>query len=329
MVQRIEIEGELVRVIDVNVLQQARLADVLPHIENRPPITMFHPRSVIFTHWDESDPQNKRVKFLCELPPAVRSIVKSDRRYRIALPWTYFVFSFSTAGDVSVGANWQIIDYFVFHTRDRVRNLDSRLWTAFLPNVYEDGRICFGSTGVRTDQPLADRVDEMVNNWYLTQFNNDVHGTRHHPLPYGGRLPNGWALWVNATTEGGASSYLNWPEWNQTNGEDGVSSFTVREALGIVEANVRTGNRLADHIRISPERVLNPSVTDAIPPIIAPMTFGRSEEWLRTLTPVQRHRLNVALQTIITETPDAVQAPEPDPRDAAMPETDGGEPVTA
>ena len=326
MVQRIEIEGELVRVIHVDVVQSARLEDVLPHIENRPPISMFHPRSAIYTHWNESNPANKQVKYLLELPPGIRSIIKSGYRYRIALPWTYFVFSFTTASDVNYGPNWQIIDYFVFHARDRVRDMESRLWSAFLPNVYEDGRICFGSTSPPIDQPLADRVDQYVNDWYQTQFNNDVHGSRLHPLPYGGRLPNGWNLWVTATTERGASSYLDWPEWNQTQEEDGAPSFTVAQALGIIPD---PNTRHAYHMPIVPNRPAIATVADAIPPIQFPMTFGRSEEWLRTLEPTQRHRLHQALNLIIAETPDAVQAPEMDPRDAAMPETDGGEPITA
>ena len=326
MVQRIEIEGELVRVIDVNVLQSARLEDVLPHIENRPPVSMFHPRTAIYTHWDESDPTNKQVKYLLELAPGVRSIIKSDRRYRLAFPWTYFVFSFVTPHDVHRGESWRIVDYFVFHAKERVRDLNSRLWTAFLPNVYEDGRICFGTTAPNPAQPLADRVDQYVTDWYQTQFNNDVHGSRTHPLPYNGRLPTGWKLWVDATAERGASSYLDWPEWEMTNSENGVSSFTVREALGIQDANAQ--RRIIHNMPISGDRPHTATVLDAIPTITFPMTFGRAEEWLRSLEPTQRYRLQQALNLIVTETPDAVQAPEVDPRDAAMPETDGGEPVT-
>lgn len=326
MVQRIEIEGDLVRVINVDVITQAALTDILPHIENRPPITMFKPRSAIFTHWDESNPSNKIVKFLCELAPGTRAIVKNNRRYRIALPWTYFVFSFSTSRDINQGASWSIIDYFVFHSRDRVTGLDSRLWSAFLPNVYSDGRICFGSTGPDTNQPLADRVDQLVNNWYLTQFNNDVHGTRQHPLPYRGRLPNGWALWVNATNERGASSYLDWPEWEMTNGEEGVESFTVREVLGIQDENTARTSNHGDNIRINPDRVTSPTVRDAIPEIISPMTFGRAEEWLRTITPVDRFRLNVALQNMVADDPATLQEPE-EPIEEPL-DHDGGEPVT-
>ena len=319
MTQIIEIEGDLARRVSREVIQEMPLADILPFIENRPPITMFHPRSAIFTYWNESDPRNKQVKYLCELPPGIRSIVKSGRRYRLAIPWTYFVFGFTmgAAGDINDGANWQMVDYLVFHSRDRFEGPEHRLWTAFLPNVYEDGRICFGTTGVPTRQSLMNRVDQMVNEWYLTQFNNDVHGSRTHPLPFNGRLPNGWALWVNATRDHGLQAIQQMPEWDVT--DQSIPSWTVSEILTGMGAR-------PSMIAFPQERVQIGTVTDAVPAIQMPWTFGRIEEWYAQLDPVQRFRVRTAANNYVTENPAAVQAPTPDDDPNNLTD-DGGEAV--
>jgi len=306
MTQFIEIEGEMVRVVERSIVSTARLADVMPRIENRPPISMFHPRSAIWTYWNEQDPTNKYVKFLCELPPALRSITKSGRRYRLAMPWTYFIFGFRTSEDGSRGEHWAMEEDRVFHTNQKVTSLDSRLWTAFLPNVYTDGRICFGSTGADVAVPLSDRVDTLVNGWYLSNFNNDVHANRPHPLPFNARLPLGWRAWVDATTRLGASAWTTFPEWSEPLIGGSAQSYLVRDLL-------------ADNI----DRMAPLTFTDAIPELQIPATFGRTEEWIRTLDPVQIRRLFVAINNIATEDPEAMAPAETVPTFNI--EEDGGE----
>lgn len=312
MVQKIVIEGDLVRAYEESPLYTARLEDLIPQLEHRPPVTLFHPRSAIFTHWDESNPQEKHVRFLCELPPAIRSIVKSGRRYRLAMPWTYFIYSFITAGEVTRGNNWLMRDHKVFHTNARITRPTDRLWTAFLPNVYEDGNICFGSTGAPTAQPLADRVDQLVNEWYLTEFNNDVIGGRANPMPYNlprdrDRVTAGLRAWIEATRTDGATAWTNFPAWQFTANEHGYTSYTVQQALGL------------------DQRVGRLDMIEQIPEITPTPSFGAAEEWLRQLTPLQRGRLQVALANVTDDDPNNVTLPEPEVTD--NPEDDGGEPI--
>jgi hypothetical protein len=327
LTQTIEIEGDLARIVTREVVQQVSLQDILPFIENRPPFTMFHPRSAIFTHWDESDPNHKKLKFLCELAPGIRSIVKSNRRYRLAIPWTYFVFSFELRGEGSVnnGQNWSIVDYYTYHAPTKVRtdNYSSRLWTAFLPNVYENGNICFGTTGASVAQSLADRVDQLVNDWYLTQFNNDVHGSRSHPLPFNGTLPYGWALWVNATREHGLQAMQMFPEWDITDGSNGVTSYTVEQVLTGVDTSA--GTSPAHHLPFPTERLRLITTGNEIPAIETGWSFGRLEEWFEHLDPVAKFRLRQAANNYHADNPNAEQAPPP----PAIADTDdGGELIT-
>ena len=321
----IEIEGGLARIVTREVTREVPLASVLPFIENRPPVTLFHPRSAVATYWNESNPLDREVKFLCELEPGVRSIVKIDRRYRLAMPWTYFVFAFrsqTNGAEVNPadGSHYSMVDYFCFHAPRRFESLDDRVWAAFLPNVYEDGRICFGSTGVRNNQPLANRVDQLVNDWYQTRFNNDVHDGRHHPLPFNGRLPNGWINWVNETRDHGLGAIARMPEWNEPSST--IPNWSFRDVLTGRSSN---GVVTPHHIQINPERPRLGTVTEEIPEIQMPWTFGRVEEWFASLTDIQRMRVLRSAQNFVAENPEAIAAPEPD--NTPEPNEDGGVPI--
>jgi hypothetical protein len=308
MTRIIEIENGLARIVDRTIVSEQAMADVLPLLETRIPVSMFHPSTARFTYWDESN-VTKRVRFLCELPPAIRYIRKLNRKFRLAMPWTYFVLSYETVGD-PFGIDWTPEDHRIFHSPTKVTSMNNRLWTAFLPNVYNDGRICFGTTGVPTHQPLADRVDQLVSQWYLTEFNNDVIGTRNHPLPFNGRHPYGYRLWVEATAEHGLDAMTRFPEWQVTNGND-VNSFLVSELLA------------APGLRTDPI-----TVTGGIPEIPFPATWGRLAQTLtgHSFTNQNRHQMLSVLQGLQEETPDLFEAPPPPPVIEPGAEDDGSEP---
>lgn len=305
MTQIIEIEGDLVRVVDRSIVTQAPLSEVMPLIERKIPVRSLVPRSAIWVTLDQNGTSHRQ-GFLCEIPPGIKVITKSGRKFRLAMPWTYMWLVMETAGDTTNPLNWSLTDYRCYHTNQQVVDLQSRLWTAFLPNVYEDARICFGSTGADAAQPVHTRIDSIVNTWYISQFNNDVHGGRNHPLPFNASLPNGWREWVLQTREWGAMAWTKFPEWAITNNDNGVTSFTVSEVIN------------SGHLgRMAPI-----TVVDAIPELPMPATFGRSEEWLRGLTRLQRSRLHRALQNMIEDDPGAAiedTQPAPDLSD------DGGE----
>jgi hypothetical protein len=281
------------------------LEQFLPLISVRNDVTLpTIPRTMVFGHYA---PNEKKFYILSELPTAIRSISKNlrdgtARRYRLAMPWTYIWY---VAEETRTNA-WELTDHRIFFARERYETMDSPMIVAMLPNVYDDGRICWGSTGTSPNQSLADRIDTLTNEWYLSRFNADLDGQR--PLPYG---ESNYARWVRETNEIGLRSYDNWPEWNS------MPRYTV--------------NRLLAGDSVEPRPVIL-TLADSIPPVtIAPRfgTFGAWEEWWNNLPAEQRGRAFTALSNIREDNPDFVPTvfPEDVAATAAAPTTptdDGG-----
>lgn len=299
MSQKVVIQGELVSIINEEIVRQLPLADFSANLVQKVPVTIpLLPRTAVFAHWDETNPNEKRLYILAELPPGIRTIIKQrgteNRKYKLAFPWTYFWFV-----AVQSGARWSITTYKCFHAREQFSSLEQPLTVAFCHNVYRDtGDICFGSAGAPANQSIANQVDWLVNNWYQTRFNADLEGQMRYP--FGG---TSYKAWVDQTASDG-NCWRDFPEW--TNGVR--HQLTVTQLIG---AGVARATRIiADY---------------AIPEIPAPMTFGRAEEWLRSLTAENRGRLRVALNNIGADNPDAIVDPI---REENVPvEDDGGLPA--
>lgn len=295
----LEIEGGVVRIIEKKIIAEKRLEDVLPGLEFRPPLmSPLLPRSCILFYWDETDPKKKMLIMLCEAMPGIKNIVKEGYRYKMAMPWAYFVFIATTAGDPN-GKSWSVEKYKAFHARDRVTNLDSKMAVAFLPNVDENARICYGATATKENQPLADRIDTLVNEWYVTLFTDHLIEGRRHPRPFGA---TNWKPWVDATVEHGPTAYLKFPEWN----DPLCLRWTVRTAMGLKDIPVEMKEMTA---------------IGEIPEIPQPMTFGRAEEWAKNLAPEQRQRLLGALTNMKADNPKLFKAAEE--KDVAAPAVKG------
>jgi len=291
-VETLEIEGELATIKQTTIVRQMPLKDLMPHLVQKVPVTVpLLPRSAVFVHWDESNPQRQVLYILAEMPPGVRTITKKmratdsgaeHRRYRLAYPWSYFWFVAVKEGTRA----FALTDYRAFHAPKKFESLTDDLFVAFVPNVYrQNGSICFGSAGVNPNQSIADQIDWLVNNWYGTTFNSDLDG--EIVFPFGG---SSFKPWVDATVAS-ANCWKDFPEW--TNGRR--IKFTVQSLLG--DAN-------------------QPRVTEiraewAIPEITTPFTFGRAEEWLRSFRAVDRGRLKIALDNMVADDPTFVETPPP------------------
>lgn len=288
MTKELVIQGGLVQEREVTILRQIPLEKLTPHLVQVKPVTIpVLPRTSVFVHTEETATR-KVVYFLCETPAGIRNITKENkaggnkRRYRLAFPWTYFFVSAVAEGvnlDRFAITNWK-----AFHSRVQFNGLPGEFYVAFLPNIYKDtGEICFGSAGGPLGS-LADQVDHIVNNFYVTEFND--HLDRNDMVfPFGG---NSFKGWVDATNDRGASAWKDFPEW-----DTGVrKKFTLPDLLG---AGVARSEKIEG--------------TTVIPEIPSPMTFGRAEEWWRTITPQDRGRLKIALGNIVEDDPDAIDTP--------------------
>lgn len=296
----IEIEGDLARLVTRAVQFEVPLRDALQYMAQPQAVTLpTIARSQRFAHWDPRNSNNKALYILAEIAPGIKNIRKMDRRYRLAMPWTYFWFVATTSGDPQAN-NWQLGDYYIYHARDQYDGLDSPMMVARLPNVYGSGRICWGTTGAPVGLSLANRIDTLVEGWYISTFNTDLDGSV--PLPYGER---NYGRWVRESATD-PNCWRNWPEWTDA----AVPKTTVRQLLQAHD--------------ITP--VVNEITLPApyIPDVINDhMTFGQWEEWFQRVAAEQRGRALTALENLRNDNPATV----PDPATIANTEDDGGVPI--
>ena len=312
MPEEITIVGDLVQVHNRELVRESRLVDFLPFIENRPPLTIGKlPKTAAFVYWDESDPKNKRVKLLVELAPAVRTCRYVDRRYTLSIPWTYFLFEYSTAGNPNdIRTPWELRQNRIYWARNEVLDLDSQLATALVPNCDDRGTICYGNTGVDASLPLNVRIDRTVSEFYHTTFMHDS-GTGS---PWQSETnSHTWARWHRETAEDPAA-WMKFPEWETEVARPNHGRITYTTARDVLA------------LREQRPSVIN--VEGTIPDLPMPFTFGRAEEWLtaQVTEPTDRHRLLVALQNLQADTPAAVVAP-PRVRARDIDDELGGEPI--
>ena len=289
MTTLIEIEGTLARIVERNVIRSAALEDFLPLLENRPPTTIANlPRGTVAIHQDLST-SPERMAVLIEMRPQIRVLHDKPgygadvRDYRVALPYTFFYFTMQRITGVET---WDLAEQCAFHSRHQYSGLDMPLIPALLPNVYSDGRICFGNTGNNPQQPLHERIDEIVNGFYQSNFDSSHH-IRDHAYPFGGQSFKRWVT----KTEANPNCWQEFPEWDPTS-DKGMNhqQVTVREVLA---------TRF-------PPRTDAIALNDAIPELYFAPTFGRAEEWALGLNNTQRFRLLRALENIQAEDPEAV-----------------------
>jgi hypothetical protein len=295
--QTLEIEGGLIRAVNRDVLWEAALADAMPFIENRVPVMLpILPRNPVRSAmYDESDPTNKRLEILVTLDPGVRTldfdVHIEDLPPRLAFPYTVFYFGMSTAVERPDGANWKLDSQRIYFARERITSLDQWVIPAVMPNVYKDGKICYGNTGVTTAQPLADRLDELVNNWYLTGFTNH-EVVRPYLWPWKSHSYKKWAT----KTATNPNCWQDFPEWDRDN------------ANGVETRHVQLKD-IFGHGAPTNEQIVLP---DGIPPLNFTPTFGRAEQWvMEELDATQRQRLLVALQNRLAEDPTTFAEPVP------------------
>lgn len=301
--EHIRIQGDLVQYVEEHVTRQVTLKDFINKIEVSQPVTLpTLGRTQVFAHFEQQG-MVKRIFAMTEIPPGVRFISKNlwgstARRYRLSFPWTYMWFVAETSDDLS-RATWSFSDYRIFHSKNQYKNMDDEFISARVPNVYSDGRICWGATGVDPRMTLADRIDQLTNEWYVSRFNTDLDSEHSYPNRAGT-----FKEWVLGTMENGRW-YETWSDWT----DPSVPKFTVRQLL-------------RDH-NVTPftERINNPG---AIPAVPTNMTFGSWDEWWAQLEPLQRARASVSLENLALDDPENVPL---DMEDPALVTDDGGEEI--
>jgi hypothetical protein len=291
MTQVIEIEGGLVRLVERTINYSVPMKDWLERIEKRNPITTpTLPVGTRALFWDPRDLSRQHFVVLIEQQPQIINMDYQGEQRRLSIPYSRFFFYAST-NDPTNNTAWSLNNYRVFWSNQQYNSpTDTDMIAALLPNVYHDGRICFGSTGANANQTLAQRLNQTVNEFYVSRFNDDLTIRR----PNGARTYREWMR----MTENDPTGWMNWREWDVNAGYGGVYSYDIlMSEIGLDRPDARFEPMLA---------------ADPIPDVPIGATFGRLNEWLEALPQAGRARLFEAVTRNQQANPDNFVAPPPE-----------------
>jgi hypothetical protein len=270
----LEIEGNLVREVTRTVGAEMRLDQFLPLIETRMPVILptLPKNSVRAINYNATNPNNVTLALLVEVPPRIINLNMVGDIHRLSIPFSRWIMLFHNSSGDPTNTAWTFDEYYLFWAKQPFTAPDTYdMRPAMLPNIYRDsGSICFGSTGGRADQTIADRIDQIVNEFYATEFNHDLTI----------RFPNGWSgfgPW-ESMTENKPLDWANWSDWTRTD---------------LWSLNSRLGQQF--------DRTTTLVAADPIPEIPIGASFGRTQEWLASLTNSQRVRILRSLQALPAE----------------------------
>lgn len=305
--RRIIIEGEVARIVETTVIAETPLSALSEYLETyKPTVLPILPHNTCHVAYD---PNTKVGQLVVEIAPTRHHLkfhyrngdfdtdhVDYSRRdhndlavFHIQMPWLYLAYSFildtadnsrdNTTGREQRLQNFTITDVH-FYARPRpVTANDNSLWVMPLANVYGDGRICWGTTTASTGS-LAERINDQVNMFTSTTFNNDL----------GLNTPNAYDsydAWEKASSD--PTCFTAWEEFTRT--------------PPVTLAN------------FSPEPLPDLRAVFNVPPPPPIFTIGRAREWFTTITLPQRRAFLLAMQRAIDET----AAPEPEPPTFTLP----------
>lgn len=273
MSQMIQIQGGLVTVIDQTIRTQLPLDEWLPRIESRAPLYMpVLPSGTRAVWWDPTDLDAQTLMIMMEVEPKTIQMNLVGVVSTLSLPYTRFIF-IAKSNAPTIHTSWRLTDYRAFMSNRRYSDPDTEdMVAALLPNVYQDARICFGSTGANSNQTLADRLDDTVNNFFASTFNRDLTIRRPQTL----RTYSAW----RAMTRTDPTAWANWPDFDPQQTQWELTSWNYWQ-------NQLLANNATRHATVI--------AADNIPELPLGATFGRAREWLNTLTTRQFDRLRATI----------------------------------
>lgn len=275
MTQRVVIENDLVSVEEVSVAYQVPLTDWLPRIEKRNPIsTPVLPLGTRGVIWDQTDLTDQKLIVLIEQQPQIIRMNFYGTIHELSIPWTRFFF-YATTNDPTNTMSWHLADYRIFWAKSQYRDpATPDMIQALLPNVYADGRICFGSTGADMEQTLAERLNQTCNEFYVSNFNRDLTIRR----PDGARSYRTWERMTQKDPTG-------WMKWTDFDPNMGMHHFYSFDSL-------LAGQRIPN---IQAQRLAPMIAADPIPDVPMGATIGRITQWLDGFDNSQRDRILQAM----------------------------------
>lgn len=292
MIDRIVMEGGLIRRERIETLSEAPI-EALSSVLIRKVATTFPMLPTNPVRYMHFDPEDGRGMWLIEQPPARRHIRvwhnyesnytdDSNRRddngegvWHVQFPWQYFRFGFTIVDRNGSLVNFVLDEAALFWSRDTLRDQNHPLIPAPIPNVDDTGHICWGGTRA-DDSSLNARVDDYINNFTHTSFNEDLG----HRTPFGTSLTE----WETQSQNDNPLAWRDWPIWQNPR-----RTYTPLQMTTELTAQP-----------IPPMAELNPSFINLPEPPLN-FTILRARQYINSLTPAGRARFTAAIA--LEETP--------------------------
>lgn len=283
MTQEYIIRGNTIERREIMASEVALLSEVLPLLTTYSPLELSPlPKGLVYIITEPPTAgQAIRVRLLVERPPGLqrilykhgpaRSTVQAES-WRISIPYQFFYFTLEGSQMMTPTATniiWSPRQWGLFWSKEPFRDLQQPVTNARMPNCWENGNICFGSTSVQANQSMGHFVDEAINTFWTSEFNHDLD----YPWPY--RTMQRWQDASEANPD-------VWQEWG----------FWPTERMTLEERLRRA------HPDGQAWRMPVPSSVDAVPiPAIETLpSFHNVEEWAAGMTNAQRERILAVLQ---------------------------------
>lgn len=137
-----------------------------------------------------------------QLPPAVRSFYYSphDRLYRVAMP--YIVLAIRSIGQAIDGtSSANRCGIYWFYRNEPVCSLDDPLFFSNMPNVYDNGQICWGNERIPLDAPMAKKIELVVRALFASHFNQHELDYQWYPAKSIPGHPQKFEEWETRSNE--------------------------------------------------------------------------------------------------------------------------------
>lgn len=266
----IEIEGGIARLVTRQIKYEVPTSDLAQHLVKAQPSTSpILPTGTVALHLN---PEQKRYAALVERPPRTELIrlgvtrltiedwydklglddpIEWPHQLSLPIPWEYYWFDGQIeprfAGSASV---YVMENTYLYWSPSRLQNWGDYVYPAQLPNINDNGSICWGDVSSNNDS-FAAKINELVNTFYQSEFNDDWgHMRLPLPIPELENIPRDaygcpeypWLNWHPIN--------LNWPDsyapapinttninpptaWNRMHIEDWIYSLTPARRQGL------------------------------------------------------------------------------------------------
>lgn len=199
------------------------------------------------------------------------SVRRDPKSYQLHFPYGLFWFALhgnKLNGPTGESIVWNPQGWGYVWMKEPFRNLDQECFTPMMPNIFGDSRICFGANSVNGSLPVGSFIDESINTFWTSEFNQDLD-----------------IRWPYDTLEDWeAASANDWQNWNLLHGE------TLAKKFGRFEEDMQW------------DKPVPSSTEDTIQPLPMYHTFDNIETWISALLPQHRERLLATIDMIREDT---------------------------